>query len=122
MSLFHIRLEMARNKDFPDGNANRGYDIIAPLDSDGHLDKNAWKKAPTSAHVTRFWDGEHAALGQLVYHKTNWVFDYDPSDESDDETGFRLGIHVFKPGEYVSIHDHGDDELHTFVVKSVNPA
>ena len=122
MSLFHIRLEMARNKDFPDGNPNRGYDIVAPLDGDGHLDKEAWKRAPNSALVTRFWDGERAALGKLVHHKNGWAFDYDPGDDDDDEVGFRLGSHLFKPGEYVSIHDHGEDELHTFIVKTVSPA
>jgi hypothetical protein len=123
MSLYHIRLEMARNKDFPDGNPARGYDIVAPLDAESRLDRDAWKKAPTSATVTRFWDGERAALGQLVWHrKGGWVFDFEPGREDDDETGFRFADHAFTPGEYVSVRDHGADELHTFVVKSVTPA
>ncbi len=123
MSHFHIRLEMARNKDFPEGNPARGYDIVAPLDEGGHLDRDAWKKAPTSATVTRFWDGERAALGQLVWHrKGGWAFDFEPGREDDDETGFRFADHAFTPGEYVSVRDHGADELHTFVVKSVTPA
>lgn len=123
MSLYHIRLEMARNKDFPDGNPARGYDIVAPLDAESRLDRDAWKKAPPSATLTRFWDGERAALGQLVWHrKGGWVFDFEPGREDDDETGFRFADHAFTPGEYVSVRDHGADELHTFVVKSVTPA
>lgn len=119
MTQFHIRLEMARNKEFPEGNANRGYDIVAPLDAEGRLDVAAWKKAPSASVVTRFWDGERAALGHLVHHRSGWAFDYDPSTAIDDESGFRFGNHAFKPGEYVSVRDHGADEMHTFVVKSV---
>jgi len=123
MTLFHIRLEMARSKEFPDGNVHRGYDIVAPLDQDGRLDPVAWAKAPTMATVMRFWDGERAALGHLVNQtKDQWAFDYDPGDTSDDETGYRLSSHVFRIGEYVSIRDHGEDALHTFVVRSVNPS
>lgn len=122
MTLYHIRLEMARNKEFPEGNRNRGYDIVAPLDEDGRLDKDAWKKAKASATVTRFWDGERAALGQLVHQRSGWAFDYDPQRADDDESGFRFADHVFRPGEYVSVRDHGADELHTFVVSSVTPA
>lgn len=123
MSLFHIHLVMARNKAFPEGNLHRGYDILAPLDGEGRLDRQAWEKAPSSATVMRFWDGERSALGHLVWHeKSGWAFDYDPADDDDDETGYRLANHVFKPGEYVSIRDHGEDELHTFVVQSVTKA
>ena len=97
--------------------------LVAPLDADSRLDRKAWEKAPTSATVTRFWDGERAALGLLVWHrKGGWAFDYEPGTDEDDESGFRFADHAFKPGEYVSVRDHGADELHTFVVKSVTPA
>jgi hypothetical protein len=43
MTLYHIHLVMARNKEFPEGNVHRGYDIHAPLDQEGHLDKTAWE-------------------------------------------------------------------------------
>lgn len=121
MTLFHIRLEMARSKEFPDGNPNRGYDIVAPLGADDKLDVAAWKKAPKSATVTRFWDGERAALGHLVHHRSGWAFDYDPGTALDDESGYRFGNHVFRPGEYVSVRDN-DEDMHTFVVKSVSKA
>ena len=113
MTLYHIRLEMARNKDFPEGNVHRGYDIVAPLDADGHLDAAAWKKQPAASTVTRFWDGERTALGSLLHHRNGWVFDYDSTTLAEDESGFRLSSHIFKVGEYISIRDHGADELHT---------
>jgi hypothetical protein len=96
---------------------------LHPLDADGHLDTAAWEKSPSSSTVVRFWDGERSELGYLVHHpKGGWAFDYDPADESDDETGFRLSNHLFKQGEYISIRDHGKDELHTFVIDSVTKA
>jgi len=123
MTLYHIHLVMARNKEFPEGNVRRGYDILAPLDAEGHLDKAAWKKSPSSCTVVRFWDGERSELGYLVHHpKGGWLFDYDPAGDGDDEVGFRLSSHIFKPGEYISIRDHGADELHTFVISTVTKA
>ena len=123
MSLYHIHLVMARNKEFPEGNVRRGYDIHAPLDADGHLDKAAWEKQPSACTVVRFWDGERSELGYLVHDpKGGWLFDYDPAEEGDEEVGFRLSSHIFKPGEYISIRDHGADELHTFVIATVTKA
>jgi hypothetical protein len=82
MTLYHIHLVMARNKEFPEGNVHRGYDIHAPLDADGHLDTAAWEKSPSSSTVMRFWDGERSELGYLVHHpKGGWAFDYDPADD-----------------------------------------
>jgi hypothetical protein len=45
------------------------------------------------------------------------VIDYDDRREDDDEVGFRLNTHVFRPGEYVSLTDEG--ELQTYRVVSV---
>ena len=42
MSLRTIRLELARSKEFPEGNARHGYVLKAPLTADGHLDVDAW--------------------------------------------------------------------------------
>ena len=38
-----VRLELARTKEFPDGNARCGYEFIAPLTADGHLDAEAYR-------------------------------------------------------------------------------
>ena len=50
-----------------------------------------------------------------------WAFDYDGSAAEDEEAGYRLGDHVFAPGEYVSVRDE-EGVLHTFKVVSVTAA
>jgi hypothetical protein len=49
-----------------------------------------------------------------------WRFDYDSSDDSDDEPFFRLDRHPLTPGAYVSITEH-DGEQRPFKVVSVTP-
>ncbi|HEX6980636.1 MAG TPA: hypothetical protein VF342_15205 [Alphaproteobacteria bacterium] len=106
MNLKRIRLELARTKDFPEGNSRCGYELVAPLTPDGHLDAKAWGKVRTACTVRRFWEGEDDENGNLI-HKSDgrWVFSYAPGDD-DDEPIFRLDRHVFKEGEYISITEH----------------
>ena len=120
-----IRLNLARSTEFPSGSAQHGYELIAPLDGDGHLDAKAWHAHRDQCRVVRFWGDEEHEIGRLVHkpggqEHARWVFDYDPKDTDDDESGYRLGSHRFAPGEYVTIHGHGDD--HTFRVVSVQSA
>ncbi len=122
--LHQITLHLARSKAFPNGSANFGYDIIAPLDADGHLDVAAWKIAREKCEVVRFEDGEEKR-GKLVHKHggaggATWAIDYDAARADDDEAGYRLGTHRFVVGEYVSIRDE-DDEMHTFRVVDVAP-
>jgi hypothetical protein len=119
MPLKRIRLELARDHDFPDGSRDRGYEFVAPLDDGGHLSAAEWKKVRDRCRVKRFWSGETTELGQLVHKRGGaWAFDYDPARESDDETGFKLSSHKFLPGEYVSFKEH-DGALRTFRVAAV---
>ncbi len=119
MTLKRIRLELARDHDFPNGSHERGYDFAAPLDDDGHLVAAEWKKTRERCRVKRFWPGEPSPIGHLV-HKPGgaWAFDYDPATDTDDETGFKLSSHKFAPGEYVSFKEH-DGKLRTFIVAAV---
>lgn len=124
--LKRILLNLARSKEFPDGSARHGYDIVAPLTPAGTLDVEAWRHARAACRVRRFWAGEKEELGHLVHRPggpggATWAFDYDPTASADDEAGYRLGDHVFRPGEYVSIRDE-DGDLHTFKVISVRDA
>lgn len=121
MNLNHIRMEMARDRENPEGNPHRGYEFTAALTSDGHLDPEAWRTAPERFVVTRFWDGERTALGALSYRNGEWVFDYDFEADEDDEPGYRFSQHVFREGEYVSIDEPGLG-LRTFKIVSVRPA
>jgi hypothetical protein len=123
-SFKRIRLELARSKEFPDGSPNHGYELVAPLDDDGHIDVALWQKYRDNCRVKRFWgDGEE--IGYLSHRPggpehARWTFDYKRTTQHADEYGYRLGVHTFRFGEYVSISDEvGED--HTFRVVSVTP-
>lgn len=120
MSLRKIRLELARDPDFPEGSRRHGYELVAPLDGEGRIDAHTWSTMRTRCRVRRFWDGEDDEIGHVVRKPGGaWAFHYDiDGDEDDDETGYRLGDHPFRIGEYVSIREH-DDRLRTFRVVSV---
>ena len=120
MTLKKVRLELARDRDFPDGSRQHGYEFTAPLDDDGHLIATEWRKQRKRCEVRRFWQGEPTELGRLVHVRGDaWAFDYDPTRKDDDEPGFKLGIHKFAPGEYVSFKEH-DGVMRTFRVASVS--
>jgi hypothetical protein len=118
--LRRVRLELARDHDFPEGSRERGYDFIAPLDSKGHIDFDAWKELRERCRVRRYWAHEREEVGHIVHKRGHmWAFHYDiHGDPSHDETGFRFDSHAFVPGEYVSIKEQ-DGVLRTFRVVSV---
>ena len=120
MTFKKIRLELARSHDFPEGSNERGYEFVAPLDSDGHIDAEGWRQGRDRCRVKRFWHDEDSEIGHLVHKRGgSWAFHYDiHGDEDDDETGYKFDTHVFAPGEYVSIREH-DDTLQTFRVVAV---
>ena len=118
MTLRTIRLELARCREFPEGNPRHGYEFIAPLDDDGQFDAAEWKANRKKCTVRHFWTGPDER-GVLVHtHGNRWAFSYVPDEEEDDESLFRFEHHVFKTGEYISIREH-DGELRTFRVVSV---
>ncbi len=121
MTLSKVRLELARDHDFPNGSSERGYEFVAPLDADGYLDPVEWRRERERCRVRRFWEDEDDQLGHLVRKRGGqWAFHYDiHGDAEDDETGYRFGNHKFVPGEYVSIREHDEDELRTFRVVRV---
>jgi hypothetical protein len=123
--LKRVRLELARDPQFPDGSRDHGYDLIIPLDKVGHLSPAGWKDDRDHCRVRRFWGHEAELIGHVV-HKAGgtggiWAFHYDirsPETAQHDETGFHFETHVFKPGEYVSIREQ-DGVLRTFRVQAV---
>ena len=121
-----IRLNLARSKEFPQGSSRHGYEFVAPLNASGHIDEALWRAHRDHCRVRRFWEGQDDEIGFVVHRPGGpehgrWMFDYNPQRADDDESGYRFGTHVFRPGEYVSIRDE-DDEMHTFVVASVEAA
>lgn len=125
-SFKRIRLHLARSKEFPTGSARHGYEFVAPLNAEGHIDAELWRKHRENCGVRRFWGADPEQVGHLLHkaggaEHARWVFDYDESRSDDDEAGYRFGAHVFKPGEYVSVTED-DGEVHTFRVVSVESA
>jgi hypothetical protein len=120
-----IRLHLARSKEFPEGSAKHGYEFVAPLDANDHIDPKLWHEHRDHCRVRRFWAGDDDHTGRLMHkpggnEHARWVFDYDLTRADDDEAGFRFGSHAFTVGEYVTIRH--DDDAHTFRVISVTPA
>jgi hypothetical protein len=122
-TLKRIRLTLARSKEFPEGSNRYGYELIAPVDYDGHLDVEYWKRRRADCTVRHFAEGQDDEFGMLV-HKGGggaggrWVLDYDIARTSDDEAGYLFGSHVFVPGDYVSIRN-ADGQVQTFKIASV---
>jgi len=121
MALKRIKLELARNADFPQGSAHHGYDFVAPLSDDGHLDLEDWKRQRSQCTVRRFWSGADDEHGHLVHHGGHsWAFQYDDTELDDEEPIFRFDRHRFIDGEYVSITEH-DEVQRTFRIAEVVP-
>lgn len=120
MSLFRIRLELAREKSHPEGSTQYGYDIVAPLQSDGHLDAAEWKAQRARCTVHRFWQGEADQHGELIHTRGGkWALSYDPTTDEDDESLFRMDSHLLRQGEYISLSGP-DGERHTFRIVAVS--
>jgi hypothetical protein len=120
--LKRILLNLARAKDFPEGSARHGYELVVPLTETGRIDPKAWSAQREVCRVRRFREGEEDLRGLIVHRAGGanggtWFFDYDITRDDDDDVGFRLGDHLFVPGDYVSIRHDG--EMHTFHVISV---
>lgn len=121
MPLSRIRLELARTAEFPLGSSDHGYDFVAPLDADGHLDQEKWSEYRDYCSVRRFWAGEDDEIGQLLHTRGGrWVFHYDSIDEAMDEPIFALDRHNLVQGEYLSITEH-DGVQRPFRIARVTP-
>jgi len=118
MALKKVRLELARNREIPQGSALHGYEFNAPLTDDGHISEAEWKKRVADCTVRRFWGDEDEEHGRLRLDGDRWLFDYVEEDTDDDEPIFRLSTHRFVPGEYVSITEH-DGVQRAFKIVSV---
>ena len=116
MTLKRIRLELARNKEYPDGSSEHGYEFRAPLQADGHIDMEKWERQAQLCTVHHFWGTQLDERGQLIRMANGkWAFSYVVGDD-DDEPIFRFDSHVFAVGEYVTITEHdGEDRVFKIV-------
>jgi hypothetical protein len=122
MTLSRIVMRLARNPgtEFADGDDHRGYSLVAPLLADGMLDVDGFAAHRADCSVRRFVPDEEAVTGVLKRRGQTWFFDYDATDDADDEPVHRLGEHRFAVGEYVSIADE-DGRMLAYKVTEVTP-
>lgn len=114
-----ITMQLAREPQFPDGNPDYGYRLIAPLDAHGQINPDLWREHREDCKVVRFKPREIDEVGHLVRRGKAWVFHYDVQGDDADDTGYRLGDERFTVGEYISVREHG--VMHTFKVTSIVP-
>ena len=118
MSLMTIRLELGRTPDAPRGDASHGYEFVAPINRDGHLDALEWTAKKDKCGVRSFRPGHVERHGMLRHVGRGWRFDYLPGRE-DDEPFFKLDRHVIAPGLYVTISEDGEEK--PFKIVAVRP-
>ena len=112
-----VRLVLARDKDHPSGAREAGYDLLVPLDKDGHLIPEEWKSHQEVCRVRHFGPDENDRIGKLRRKPGGqWYFDYEEGTD-DDEIGFRFADERFVIGEYVSVKNAGSE--HTYQVARV---
>jgi len=98
LGFHHIRLELAREPQHPDGDHDMGYDILAPLTAERRLDAAVWREAPEKCRVRRFSHGATLAFGRLRHAAPDrWFLDFEPG-EADDAHGFRLADETIQTG------------------------
>ena len=116
---FKIRLELAREAAHPWGDAQTGYEFVAPLDGDGYIRADLWSQNTRDCVMRAFSPERPDRRGRLARTaQGEWYFDYDDTKASDDEMGYRFGAEQFVGGEDVSIADDGG-KMHTYRVTGV---
>src|SRR5690606_11153753 len=121
VALKMIRLELAREKDHPEGDPRQGYEFIAPLNEAGRFSPDEWHRSKKRCTVRQFKPDGADLLGMLIHTGSGaWAFSSDPLSDDDDAPVFRLDAHVLRPREYVSVKEP-DGDMHTFRVTKVLP-
>jgi len=121
MTWMRVRLELARNREFPEGSHRHGYEFILPLDDAGRLDQASYRKTPELCTVHRFWAGSEDLVGTLHHTgRGQWMFSYHLGEMADEPIP-RFAEHRFREGEYIGVREPDGSE-HTFRIALVAPA
>jgi hypothetical protein len=120
--LTRVVVRLARNPGFPEGDDRQGYVITAPIDTQGRLDLDLWRRHRADCTVVRFRPGvDRDADGLLTHTGSHWRFHYDEEGEGDDEAVHRLGDHRLALGDYITVHE-SDGQERTYRVTEHHPA
>ena len=120
--LKRIVMRLARNPGaaLSEPDDHRGYALVAPLDADGALDGTAYAHHREACLVRHFAPDQEPRTGRLVREGVNWFVDYDPADDADNESVYRLREHRFTLGAYISIGS-GPGEPLIYKVTAIEP-
>jgi len=119
-SFRYIRLERARDQHHPEGDSNIAYIMIAPLDTESHIDTEIYRKHKEACRIIRRRPDREDSLGHLVHGPGgSWRFHYDLTAGAPDEAACHLDGARFEPGEYVSVEE--TDGLNVYRVASILP-
>jgi hypothetical protein len=102
MSWRTIRLELARSPGFPKGSASRAYLLHLPVDANGRVDEDAFRRAPALATVRRHWPNERDRTGHVIRRTSGWAFSYAMADRENEEL-LHFDMHKLRAGEDVTI-------------------
>lgn len=115
-----VRLELARQLEYPNGDSGHGYEVIVPLARNWRLDIPLWEANPRACQVRRFRRGEPDVFGHLErVAQGRWHFSYDRNQPSE-RLGFRFENEQYSRGQYVSIQET-DGNTYEFVISAVYP-
>jgi hypothetical protein len=120
MPLMTIRLELGRTSSTPKGDPQHGYEFIAPINREGHLDATEWAAKKERCGVRSFRPGHAERKGMLRHVGRGWRFDYLPGRTDDDEPFFKLDRHLIAPGLYLTITED-DGVERPFKIVTVKP-
>ena len=122
--LMTVRLSLAREPEHPGGSLAHGYAFVAPLDQAGKLDAGLWARRRDDCRVTRFSPDGPAAFGILAHRRggaggATWGFEFDATGTTEVDLGYRLDLHRFRSGDYVTVSHQGEN--HTYRIDAVRP-
>ena len=105
MKLVKITLTLGRTRDAPNGDPRHGYEFIAPLNSQGHLDASGWPHVKDRCTVRSFRPGREDRVGHLRQAGRGWRFDFesDRPEGDDQEPLFHLDKHLIARGLYLTV-------------------
>jgi hypothetical protein len=115
-----LRLELAREIGKPEGDRNTAYELVLPLNPDGHIDATSWLDDPVACTVRHIRPGQVDAIGVLARSAHGrWRFDYHSGHDAQDHQGIRFGDDRFVPQAFVGINED-DGRTHAYRVVSID--